>query len=123
MKGQNGTHVLQSLVLLLKLGIDLHEALLGLIQIVFNGLDLLLQGAGLLLSLWGEHRIFSKNVIFELEVVAYLLGAKVGVAGLLLALQGTLHRVVLVELHRLHFLLDRVHCGCVLLRGLWKIKI
>jgi hypothetical protein len=53
-------------------------------------------------------------------MVAYLLGAEVGVAGLLFALEGALHRSVLVELHRLHLLLDGVHGGCVLLRGLCK---
>lgn len=45
------THVLKALVLLIQLGVDLQESLLGLIQIVLNGLDLLLQTTSLLLSL------------------------------------------------------------------------
>lgn len=47
----NSTYVLEVLVLLLELGVDLHQSLLGLIQIVLDGLDLLLQRAGLLLTL------------------------------------------------------------------------
>ena len=45
------THVLESLFLLLKLGVDLHEGLLGLIQVVLNGLDLLLELPRLFLGL------------------------------------------------------------------------
>ena len=39
----------------------------------------------------------------------YLFCAKVGITGLLFTQQGAIHRVVLVDLHRLHLLLDRVH--------------
>lgn len=37
------THVLQSLLLLFQLGVDLHEGLLRLVEVVLNGLDLLLE--------------------------------------------------------------------------------
>ena len=39
------------------------------------------------------------------------LGPEVGVLGLLLASVGPVHGVVLLKLHRLHLLLDGVHCG------------
>lgn len=45
------TYVLQSLLFLLELAIDLHEGLLGLIKLVLDGLDLLLELSGLLLGL------------------------------------------------------------------------
>ena len=42
---------------------------------------------------------------------------EVGVLGLLLAGVGAVHGVVLLQLHRLHLLLDGVHCGvCVIER-------
>ena len=45
------------------------------------------------------------------------LGPEVGVLGLLLAGVGAVHGVVLLQLHRLHLLLDGVHCGvCVIER-------
>lgn len=40
---------------------------------------------------------------------AYLFGTRVCVTGLLLAEQCAIHRIVLLELHSLHLLLDRVH--------------
>lgn len=54
MKNENkliSTHVLKSLVLLLQLSVDLHEGLLGLVKFILDGLDLLLQGTGLLFGL------------------------------------------------------------------------
>lgn len=45
------THILQSLLFLLELAIDLHEGLLGLIKLVLDGLNLLLELSGLLLGL------------------------------------------------------------------------
>lgn len=41
----------------------------------------------------------------------YFLGAEVGIARLLFAGVGAVHGVILLQLHRLHFLLDRVHFG------------
>ena len=44
---------------------------------------------------------------------AYLLGPQVSVLGLLLEEVSAVHRVVLLQLHRLHLLLDGLHgCGC-----------
>jgi len=40
-----------------------------------------------------------------------LLCPQVCIAGLLLAEKGAVHRVVLLQLHGLHFLLDRIHGG------------
>lgn len=51
------THILQSLLFLLELAIDLHEGLLGLIKLVLDGLDLLLELSGLLLGL--QHRKYN----------------------------------------------------------------
>ena len=42
---------------------------------------------------------------------AYLLGAQVGVLGLLFEKVSAIHRVVLLQLHRLHLLLDGLHGG------------
>jgi len=51
----------------------------------------------------------------------YLLGSRVRVAGLLLAEQRAVHRVVLLQLHPLHLLLDRIHGGaCVSSLAHWK---
>lgn len=43
----------------------------------------------------------------------YLLGAEAGVLALLLALHRAVESVVLLQLHRLHLLFDRVHFGCL----------
>jgi hypothetical protein len=45
------THVLQSLVLLVQFSVHLHQLLHGLIEIILNLLDLLLQRSSLFLSL------------------------------------------------------------------------
>lgn len=41
----------------------------------------------------------------------YLFGSRVRIASLLFAKQRAIHRVVLLQLHSLHLLLDRVHGG------------
>jgi hypothetical protein len=45
----------------------------------------------------------------------YLLGPEVSIAGLLLTEEGAVHRVVLLQLHGLHLLLDGIHGG-----GVWS---
>jgi hypothetical protein len=53
----------------------------------------------------------------------YFFSAKVGVFGLLFVLDGTVQSVILLKLHRLHLLLDRVHGGgCLLSYALDKSK-
>lgn len=46
------THVLQSFVFLFQFCVDLHKSFLGLIKLVLNGLDLLLEGTSLFFSLY-----------------------------------------------------------------------
>jgi len=53
------THILQSLVFLLQFRVDLHKSLLSLVELVLNGLDLLLKSASFFLGLYEESRHFS----------------------------------------------------------------
>ncbi|CAN8005067.1 unnamed protein product [Ixodes hexagonus] len=91
------THSLQSLVLLFQLVVGLGQLLLHLVQFILDGLDLLLQAADLLLGL--RH-------------VLYLLGAEGGIPGLLFRGLCSVDRIILLQLHRLHLLLDGLHLGC-----------
>ncbi|CAN8011297.1 unnamed protein product, partial [Ixodes pacificus] len=91
------THSLQGLILLFQLVVGLEQLLLHLIQLILDGLNLLLQAADFLLGL--RH-------------VLYLLGAQGGIPGLLFRGLCSVHRIILLQLHRLHLLLDGLHLGC-----------
>ncbi|CAN8028998.1 unnamed protein product, partial [Ixodes persulcatus] len=88
---------LQGLILLFQLVVGLGQLLLHLIQLILDALNLLLQAADFLLGL--RH-------------VLYLLGAQGGIPGLLFRGLCSVHRIILLQLHRLHLLLDGLHLGC-----------
>ena len=52
----------------------------------------------------------------------YLFGAEIGIAGLLFASISTVHSDVLLGLHGLHFLLDRVHFMCWIGLVVFEVK-
>lgn len=56
--GTLSTYILKCLLLLLEFAVDLHEGLLRLVEVILNGLDLLLECPGLFFSL-----LSNKNVI------------------------------------------------------------
>lgn len=104
------TYGLEGLLLLFQLGGGLGKGLLNLVQLVLDLLDLLLEGTDFFLSL-REH---TDNEWLGQKVTgnrgkAYLFRFKVGIAGLLFGDFSSIDGIILVDLHRLHLLLDGLH--------------
>lgn len=112
---KDGTYIGRLLVGLFQLVVDFSQLLLSFVQILIELRDSLHQAGVLLFGLFGYLRIYDysienrKREKYIDKKQSYKLELLLEILGLLLGLIGSIHSILLLELHSLHFLFNWVH--------------